>query len=112
MIRRPPRSTQSRSSAASDVYKRQPTPGSSSASASASVIAPIVQFHWVGNLADVRCHGLLEGPSGGGNTVDHPSHHCVRLWIAVERLVTTGGGTDPHQFNCGGHLCHGLKMFC
>src|SRR5680860_1716542 len=26
MIRRPPRSTQSRSSAASDVYKRQPTP--------------------------------------------------------------------------------------
>ena len=25
MIRRPPRSTQSRSSAASDVYKRQPT---------------------------------------------------------------------------------------
>src|SRR5450756_279746 len=27
MIRRPPRSTQSRSSAASDVYKRQPTEG-------------------------------------------------------------------------------------
>src|SRR5450756_2601745 len=27
MIRRPPRSTQSRSSAASDVYKRQPMPG-------------------------------------------------------------------------------------
>ena len=33
MIRRPPRSTQSRSSAASDVYKRQPTPSSFSGAA-------------------------------------------------------------------------------
>src|SRR5680860_1827298 len=40
MIRRPPRSTQSRSSAASDVYKRQPLPSTSPLILSGKSAAP------------------------------------------------------------------------
>src|SRR5450756_448129 len=50
MIRRPPRSTQSRSSAASDVYKRQGLPSSKSGLAATKfVLAP--QAMWAHNLA-------------------------------------------------------------
>ena len=50
MIRRPPRSTQSRSSAASDVYKRQP------------------HLQRPGDLADLR-HSGVHGADAGGDPV-------------------------------------------
>src|SRR5450756_3245870 len=56
MIRRPPRSTQSRSSAASDVYKRQaavvdPTPDQAKASAAATIYA-LWRSRFIANTID------------------------------------------------------------
>src|SRR5450756_452371 len=50
MIRRPPRSTQSRSSAASDVYKRQPP----------SVLLPELQRDGRAGEVEVLAHAVLE----------------------------------------------------
>src|SRR5680860_1381867 len=90
MIRRPPRSTQSRSSAASDVYKRQPLPE-------------------VGNRATAHHKRLPQDPNarGRGDTIPerrlHPTHRttavprCYQQHLLRPRLsLLPTTGTPPH----------------
>ena len=62
MIRRPPRSTQSRSSAASDVYKRQ---GRDHVPHHTLEDGLLGATHDGGNDGLAQCHGLDDGPQKG-----------------------------------------------
>src|SRR5680860_1408782 len=88
MIRRPPRSTQSRSSAASDVYKRQGDGGAteygdrSPAGPSSTVGLPDVRrFH---EVASGRCLGLRDGGVHG---------FAPRLSTAIPAILRSDSGS-------------------
>src|SRR5450756_145473 len=77
MIRRPPRSTQSRSSAASDVYKRQP----------ASVHSEVTQAPLAGARVDPRRALAEEGAAGAHLVQDLVQPELVPHRDAGERLT-------------------------
>src|SRR5450756_2720710 len=82
MIRRPPRSTQSRSSAASDVYKRQ---------AIESVIA--------GEVHAGASRGFLVGPpcrDDLGAGIEAEALRTVSVVVAEERVLPSPEGEVPH----------------
>src|SRR5680860_1578450 len=76
MIRRPPRSTQSRSSAASDVYKRQSEPRPSGGEAPERG----GRFRWGQGLCDAAGGGGRGGggPGGRGTGGDAPGRWATR----------------------------------
>src|SRR5680860_1528828 len=98
MIRRPPRSTQSRSSAASDVYKRQGAGQSSG----------FVSHHSCGRNQREIIHNPLHSSSVGG------------VWLQGWRLYLSGpgnvGGTaDGERSGYGGRgllLTRGTREVC
>src|SRR5664280_1009326 len=96
MIRRPPRSTLSSSSAASDVYKRQPARGKASIIADhkraledrrkVAAVIGVTEGSGVGNfvghnqVAPAQFGGIDAGLVGGG--IDQPLHQIARLRTA------------------------------
>src|SRR5680860_1735544 len=88
MIRRPPRSTQSRSSAASDVYKRQLGEGAGHGLAgdgAGPVQVGPVQDGWFGLAPAVRLAAAHE-PAGQG------AGHCV---VGSDEVVSVPGPGTP-----------------
>src|SRR5450756_3257632 len=72
MIRRPPRSTQSRSSAASDVYKRQAVNGNNLVQALVPHEQLTEGLTWVGTALGV---GVSIGASVAGGAIDRVGSH-------------------------------------
>ena len=92
MIRRPPRSTQSRSSAASDVYKRQPKEGTKSSKqltgvgfdVVAGVIATTLLLSTTSNKeysADVSTKKAPTKPTGSGASDAKANAASAQRWI-------------------------------
>src|SRR5450756_2821733 len=80
MIRRPPRSTQSRSSAASDVYKRQ---------AATAIFRAIWRYR--SELAPIA---VAAATFVAANTL-HRAHHATWPWLALAPLATIATLTVP-----------------
>src|SRR5450756_1357916 len=98
MIRRPPRSTQSRSSAASDVYKRQVVLGSTVAEdlfAKSNPIGQTVQL--VVNRARVNCRVLGVMASKGGGGFGSQDDRIVMPITTVQKLLT--GSKNVNQIS-------------
>src|SRR5680860_1555873 len=108
MIRRPPRSTQSRSSAASDVYKRQLGPSRLLASLVAGAIAIAVN---TGLLAGADAVGFVTARGGLLRLVKMiigdlaPLAGFADLWTGVIAPATSGAA-----FRTGFHVFVGLLM--
>src|SRR5450756_3174508 len=96
MIRRPPRSTQSRSSAASDVYKRQ---GSNCAVGPFSYIRPgtlTAERSKVGAFCELKASSL-----GAGSKVPHLSYIGD---AAIAENVNVGAGTITCNYDGFTHV--------
>src|SRR5450756_3198490 len=95
MIRRPPRSTQSRSSAASDVYKRQPQDrGKMGASLVASILEDAIMTH---HILDPR-FGTWRGL---GLDYRHAAEFVDQ--IRDQFTVSMGHSSDPFRSLSGGN---------
>src|SRR5665809_67144 len=97
MIRRPPRSTQSRSSAASDVYKRQPAPGSAARATWLTTQAPQPGR---GRRAEAPLE-LRSRPPPDGELLPTASRSSVRAPIANSQGAT---GSAWHGPDCDDEL--------
>src|SRR5450756_2811162 len=99
MIRRPPRSTQSRSSAASDVYKRQDVAASVALDAFAELIHPVLE-----PLLLAQAVEPLEPLAVRHRR--HPLPRKVRQWIGLRALarvrlfLVAGNPEDNYAFLC------------
>src|SRR5450756_2204314 len=102
MIRRPPRSTQSRSSAASDVYKRQELPNplegalqvSPAELGQATVVAQVgrttVRTEDAGECFPQQLHQHLHAPTAG-DVVEHKPRGAQRPHPAFGAVGTAAG---------------------
>src|SRR5450756_812566 len=105
MIRRPPRSTQSRSSAASDVYKRQVLDRPVEPGDDSLVVAGILPSpsFFLGALATkqsilpLQLHGLLRGAC-------HRARVRATRWLATTRRRST---RSPARFRQSAAACRG-----
>src|SRR5450756_2711227 len=98
MIRRPPRSTQSRSSAASDVYKRQHRPPADEHGGDgAQAEAHVGEQRLVVGIDDVLEDHLVEADAGAPGDLPEAAHAGRDLEpAAVPRLV--GGDLVPVSY--------------
>src|SRR5450756_2375784 len=90
MIRRPPRSTQSRSSAASDVYKRQPRE------------PPHGPLDGGLRAGQVDLDNLATGTVPGVGQVDADEHVAVSGVVGCHRVVPPGGVAEAEPERVGG----------
>ena len=111
MIRRPPRSTQSRSSAASDVYKRQVCLSAAArphycthpdVSWSSGRGCPLVVHYWADlqSVHGLRCYGNITTTSSGTWTNSDDQEQWVYSW--TNSLKTQGANpvtVRPHPVN-------------
>eukprot|EP00831_Metopus_contortus_P062461 TRINITY_DN5458_c0_g1_i4.p1 TRINITY_DN5458_c0_g1~~TRINITY_DN5458_c0_g1_i4.p1 ORF type:complete len:116 (-),score=28.05 TRINITY_DN5458_c0_g1_i4:128-475(-) len=90
MIRRPPRSTQGVSSAASDVYKRQ-TFKKAVDELAETVVARLREFaHPFDATMLEKLYKEFNKSKSGGITIDEVSNMLCRLGFSVERKYLTG----------------------
>src|SRR5450756_3155659 len=99
MIRRPPRSTQSRSSAASDVYKRQLRPIAARHGATVAAVAVAWVTRWpgvsgaiVGARSPEQVDGWIEGAS-----VELTDEDLAEIAGAVQATGAGEGPADPRR---------------
>src|SRR5450756_2987051 len=108
MIRRPPRSTQSRSSAASDVYKRQATVPAEGAARDLSELIPHAHKDFVEQtLRDLGVPPLPDGSPGGEGVLGW-LHSIARKHVEVAlahpaRLIANALGPPPPDVISSAH---------
>src|SRR5659263_634611 len=98
MIRRPPRSTQSRSSAASDVYKRQQRKVTGLAPWVFREVGGIVELAGIDEDRDRDCPALVAGPRDqramAGVKPAHRRYQAQGAGECGERVVQLGAAPD------------------
>src|SRR5664280_3898607 len=100
MIRRPPRSTLSSSSAASDVYKRQQRPGAGDGGKVMTEQDPLWRWHIIVPI-------LIDVGWGGAAIIQH--QHLGRDEGTV---ITIGKGEDAQRSQQDGKCIHGSLPAC